>query len=419
MTATLAAGLGSVALPAQAGTVIPSIPRTNPVDWTPRVIDGAGASDAGVYELRQVGGTMYAGGRIRTVTGPSGSPTYSRMNIFAFDATTGAVLNIPNLSANGDVYAIEPTPDGRYLYIGGDFGSFGGRSANNVVKFDLTTNTVVPGFAFPVATGRVSDLQLVGNRLFVAGNWNGGIVAVDPNTGARTSYLNNVQVSGQTSDSQTTWTTRVYRFAVNPQQTRMVIIGSFTSVGGQARRQVAMINLGSSSATVSPWYSTTWNRNCIRGMQWYTRDVDWSPDGSFFVVGNTGGAITNTFCDTATRWAPVDAPNQRPAWIQMTGGDTIHSVAVTDKAVFLGGHFRWLDNPEGRNTMGPGAARAQGLGAIDVNTGRAIRTWNPTKGLEGGRGAYDLYPTSAGLWVGHFEQRLGGELHPGLGLLPY
>ena len=409
------ASLGGVVTPADAGTTVPGLPQTDPRDTTPRVVDDTTVRNAGVYELRQVGAAMYAGGHFRVVRNAAGTRSYTRNNIVAFNANTGAVRAVPRLGADAAVRALEVSPDRRYLWIGGDFGRFGGATVNNLVKFDRRTNRVVARFRFRVPTTRVSDVQLVGNRLFVSGTFPGGIVAVNPNTGLRLPYLNGVQATGTESG----YRNNVYRFALNPAGDRMAVIGSFTAVGGEPRQQAALINLRPRTASVSPWTSPTWNADCSRRLHWYTRDVDWAPDGSYFVVVTTGGAFADTFCDAATRWEPVDAPDQEPTWVQYTGGDTFHSVLVTDKAVFVGGHFRWLDNPEGRDNMGPGAARAQGLGALEPDTGLAIRSWNPTKSLEGGLGAYDLYFTGRGLWVGHFEERIGREQHEGLGMLPF
>ena len=203
------------------------------------------------------------------------------------------------------------------------------------------------------------------------------------------------------------------------------LIGSFTSIGGVARQQVAMVNLGTGAATLSAWYSSRWNEDCATSLQWYTRDVDWLPTGSAFVVVTTGAGFPGTpkLCDTATRWSAVDAGGQQPTWINYSGGDTFHSVAATDRGIFVSGHFRWLDNPQGRDTMGPGAVVRRGIGSLDPTTGKAT-SWNPTKSVEGGLGAFDLYFTARGLWVGHFERHLGQhsagpELHEGLGLLPF
>jgi hypothetical protein len=415
-TALVAAG------PAQAGTAIPSLPSTNAWDGSPRVVDDGVIADAGVRELRQVGSTMYAGGEFDTVRDAAGTTSYTRTNIFSFDANTGAVSTwAPRVTGasdsvpGGDVYALEASADGRYLYIGGDFTSFQGVSARKLVKYDLQTNTVVTSFRFPVTSAaRVSDLQLVGGRLFVSGTFPGGIVAVNPDTGARDPYFDGTQAAGQ----KDRWSTRIYRFSVNPAGTRMVVLGSFLSIGGQPRQQAAVLTLGATSAGVSAWTSSRWTANCAGSLQWYTRDVDWSLDGSHFAIGTTGGPYSGTLCDAVSWWNAVDAGNQQPVWVNYSGGDTFHSVVVTDKGVIVGGHFRWLDNPQGHDSAGPGAVSRQGLGAIDATTGKAL-AWNPTKSIEGGMGAFDLYFTSRGLWVGHFEQNLTKERHEGLGLLPF
>jgi Domain of unknown function (DUF5122) beta-propeller len=402
---------------AQAGTNIPNLPITNAADNTPRVVDDATVSEAGVREFRQVGSTMYAGGDFHTVLSANRATTYTRQNLFSFNASTGGVTSwAPAL--NGPVYSMEPSADGRYLYIGGEFTTFNGVAVNRLVKYDLQTQSLVTAFN-PPRGSRISDLQMVGSRLFVAGTFPGGIMAVNPTTGARDPYLDGIQATGQESG----YNTRVHHFSINPAGTRMVVIGSFTAIGGQPRQQAAMIRLNSSPRpTVSPWTSPRWNEDCASGEQWYARDVDWSPDGSYFaiVTSGAGAPLTEKLCDTISRWNPVESANQQPVWINYSGGDTFHSVVATNLAVIVGGHFRWLDNPQGRDTKGPGAVDRRGLGAVSPADGKAL-AWNPTKSVEGGHGAWDLYFTDLGLWVGHFEQYLGSgnELHEGLGRLPF
>jgi hypothetical protein len=298
---------------ANAGPTIPSMPQVGAADNTPRVVDNSVVPNAGLRELSQVGATMFAGGAFNRVLNAARTTTYTRANLFSFDANTGAVSSWAP-STNGPVYAMEPSADGRYLYVGGDFWTFAGVSVRQLVKYDLANNRVDTTFRFlPSASGRVSDLQLVGSRLFVAGNFPGGIVAVDPNTGAKTSYFDGVPAAG--AESQ--YSTRIYRFAVNPAATRAVVIGSFTSIGGQPRQQAAMLILGANAATLSPWYSNRWNEDCNPNLQWYTRDVDWTPTGNAFVFVTTGAGYPGTIklCDTVSRWAPVDAGNQQPVWI--------------------------------------------------------------------------------------------------------
>ena len=412
---SVAAGLA----PAQAGSTIPSLPQLNADNSTPRVVDDAVVSEAGVRELRQVGTTMYAGGEFNRVTNSAGTTAYTRQNLFSFSSTTGAVTAFAP-TVNGAVYAMEPSADGRFLYVGGDFTRFNNQPVNRLVRITVATGQLDLAFRSPVAASRVSDLQVVGERLFVAGTFPGGMAALDPTTGARTSYLSGVAATG----AETGYTTRVYRFAVNPAQNRMVVIGSFTAVGGQPRQQAAMVRLVSGAATVSPWSSPQWGAECSQRLLWFTRDVDWSPDGTYFAIVTTGAAFYPTLCDTITRWNHVEGvtetATQQPAWINYSGGDTFHSVVATNQGIIVSGHIRWLDNPQGRDTMGPGAVNRLGIGAVDPGNGRAL-PWNPGKSVEGGLGGFDLYFTSRGLWVAHFEQSLGTprEVHPGVGLLPF
>ena len=88
-----------------------------------------------------------------------------------------------------------------------------------------------------------------------------------------------------------------------------------------------------------------------------------------------------TVCDGVGRFNLSDS--SKPAWINYTGGDSVWSVSDTGAAVYVAGHFRWLDNPDGWKSLGLGdktsgapAASRRGIGAIDPASGLA-NGWNP------------------------------------------
>jgi hypothetical protein len=145
--------------------------------------------------------------------------------------------------------------------------------------------------------------------------------------------------------------------------------------------------------------------------------VDFSPDGSYFVLVSTGGARGTTgFCDAAGRWeSSNESSTAQPTWINWTGGDTLHSVAITGSTVYVGGHQRWLDNPRGYNYAGAGAVSRPGIGSINPTTGKAT-AWNPTRTR--GVGAKALYATPAGLWVGSDTTKFGHEYHARIAFCP-
>jgi hypothetical protein len=180
-----------------------------------------------------------------------------------------------------------------------------------------------------------------------------------------------------------------------------------------------MINLDGAAATVNSWYDPNLDKQCAAAssLPVYLRDVDWSPDGSTFGIASTGyiprpGDLYKSLCDAAVLY---DVGRTSPRWFNYTGGDTLHSIAVTGAVVYVGGHQRWLDNPLGVNDAGPGAVSRPGIGAIDAATGRAL-AWNP--GKERGVGAKALYATPAGLWVGSDTRLFNGKIHDSIAFCP-
>lgn len=371
----------STGVTATAGIALPKVVSANPANYTPQLPKGSYATEA----LRQIDrtDTMYAGGTFTTL---GGQP---RSNIGAFSATTGALTSFaPQI--DGTVWALEDLGAGR-LAVGGDFTTVNGVARRGLAVVDATTGVVDPAFNAHL-TGRVTSLNLVNGRLIAGGAFTKKLEAVDPGTGADTGYLN-LNISGS----------YVYRTAVSPDGTHLVSVANINSVSGQARRQAFMVDLGPTSGTLSSWYYKPLLKQCeATAYNFYLRDVDFSPDGSYFVLDGTGfvsqsGDLGVTICDAAARFETANLSPNRPTWINYTGGDTLHSVAVSSTAVYVAGHQRWLDNTTGRDSCAPGCVSRPGIGAIDPTTGKAL-TWDPrrTRGI----GAKELILTLAGLWVG-------------------
>jgi hypothetical protein len=407
----LSVAVAAVPAVASASIALGTVVSANPANFTPNVASGA------VYKFVQVGPTMYAGGAFSSVSTPAGvSPggTFARSNIVAFNASTGVISSFAP-SVNGEVWAL--ASDGTSLWIGGTFTSVNGTARRGVAKLNPATGAVDTAFNANLASGKVTELALVNGRLLAGGTFPGKLRALNPATGANTGYLN-LAISGSVTSNA--GPVEVYRFAVNPAGTRLVAVGNFTSVGGQTRYRAFMLTLGA-TATVNAWYYPPLRNLCAAAsLPDYMRDVDFSPDGSWFAFVSTGyvaqaGGVGRDLCDAAARFETNITNPVRPTWINYTGGDTLHSVAATDVAVYVQGHQRWLDNPQGRNAAGPGAVARQGIGAISPSTGLAL-SWNP--GKERGVGGKDLYVTSAGLWVGSDTNRIGGETRRRIALMP-
>jgi len=428
-TSLTAAGLvtGVVAGPASAdNTPQDVVVSANPANFTPHVRDGA------VKAIVQVGNKIIAAGTFTSVSQTVNGTLIPRNRIFAFDATTGVIDGWFNPGLDGAANSLDT--DGEYVYVGGTFSTVAGVTARRVAKLTATGQLVTNAAGASVLrspNSAVNEVVVHGNRLYVGGSFStvGGaanprerLAALNKDTGAVLADVN-VPFAG-VYDPAVGGTTLIKRFDVSSDGRKLVAVGNFSSVGGQPRSQIAVLDLPTSGpATVSPWATTRYDaahNNCAGIFDTFMRDVDFAPDGSYFAVTTTGGfdggAATGALCDTATRWETQPAvAGLDPTWVDYTGGDTLYGVAITGTAVYVGGHQRWHNNPFQADQAGPGAVSREGIAALDPVNGLPL-SWNP--GRIRGVGAEALYATSKGLWVGSDTNQIGGETHRRIALMP-
>ncbi|HEY8456743.1 MAG TPA: PKD domain-containing protein [Actinopolymorphaceae bacterium] len=388
----------------------------DPVNWTPHILDGH------VKAIVQAGDTVIVGGAFTQVSSADGNTIYNRSNIVAFNATTGAVSTTFVPQVDDEVTSLALAPDGKSVFIGGFFDTVNGQPRKSLAKLNLSDGQLTSGFTTPKLTGRVKDLKLVKGRLWVAGTFTHvagkaipALATLNPSTGAVDTFQS-VLFEGP----RTNGTLQVLKIDATPDGTRLVAIGDFVRVGGEPREQIAMLDIGGSKATVANWRTRFYEATCSSSFPTYMRDVDISPDGSYFVVVTTGGygGGPPKPCDTSARFQTgVSGTDIAPVWVAYTGGDTHYSVAVTGTAVYVGGHFRWQNNPHGpADTAGPGAVERSGIAALDPVNGMPLR-WNP--GRTRGVGVFDMLATSTGLWVGSDTDRIGNfEYHGRIAYFP-
>ena len=212
-------------------------------------------------------------------------------------------------------------------------------------------------------------------------------------------------------------TLAVRELAVTPAGTKLIAIGNFTTVDGQTRDQVVLLDISGPTAVVSGWQTSFYSAACNAVFDTYMRDVAISPDGTYAVFVTTGSYFgASSPCDSQVRMEITgSSPGVTPTWLQSTGGDTTTAVAIVGSVVYVGGHFRWINNPSRGDRAGQGAVSRTGLAALNPANGMPY-SWNPTR--ERKYGVYDFLATSQGLWVGSDSDQLGGEYHPRIGFFP-
>jgi hypothetical protein len=453
----------SLLTPAGANPALPTLVSDNPANWTPAISGNACLSDdvadetcRRVRDITRIGDQVWAGGIIDSVTDRTTGSTGTYGNAVSFNARTGAVrtdfrpmfTGAGGRIQDGQVHAVERSTGGTTVWFGGEFKQVNGVANKGLIRWDVATNRQYTAFNARIGTdnksSRVYDVKYFCNRLWVAGDFTKvgdvtrtALVSLDPTTGTVTNQVN-LGISG--TANSTAGPTRVMKIAPSPNCSRVVIVGNFTRIAGHERYQVAVLNVSptTGNATLAPWYSPLHLRAsqpgvgtsaCGTAQPAWVRDVDWAPDGTWWALAGTGGHHPYpALCDSVSRWTNNDSTDARPVWINYSGGDTFLSVRVTGQHVYVGGHFKELDEAVYRNGRKVGFTGHEhyGLGVIaaTASSGMSVPGWNDgsTTGRGGGWSAMLVNPgpsgTASGLWVGGDADTIKGEGGKRVALLP-
>jgi Ricin-type beta-trefoil lectin domain/Domain of unknown function (DUF5122) beta-propeller len=425
--------------PAGAAVPLPGVVSGTAVSWTPNVFAGTtdstvctqwfgsgGCKTATVLSTAVVGSEVVVVGAFTQACqpGPASSghcksgTLVTRDDIFAYQLGTGLID--PNFAPQfdqGPVYSVTAGPNNT-VYVGGSFNTVTDASGTHthnggVVQLNVTPgNTATDGQVVTAFTGHVSGtaraLAYNGNALYVGGQFTSAdstavtdVVRMNATTGALDSTF-----SMTLSNPADSLPLKVEAMSLSPDASTLAITGTFLDVNGQPRPRVALVGttggLGT-TATLENWAAPLFSNDCSSEHD-YVRGIDFSPDGSYLVVADTGfKSNPNTapgVCDAAARFptAPTGTSVQ-PAWVNYTGGDSLYSVQVTASTVYVGGHNRWTNNECGSDVdCEANSVLAMGFSAIDANTGLTI-PWFHGLTLRG-LGVVSLTAFPAGLFTG-------------------
>ena len=456
---------GVLCLPAAPALAATGPVSPTPVAGTPTLV-ATGTITETIRQVADCGGTMYAVGSFTMISGFNGSSTqtFTRNNIFSFSDTAPFTVTSWDPNVNGTVNTISLSSDCSDAYIGGQFTSVGGTTVANIAEIDTSTGAVVPGFGHNTGGGHVDTILAVngsnGPHLLVGGtftsiNDNKGVnpyyASLDPTTGKDDGFLS-LNISGHITFPQVkNNSTDVYNQQLSHSGSLVLVEGDYTSVGGLNRRQIFMIDVSGTTATVTGWTSPEFDGsdpnatlnpndkyfNCGASHPFYIHAAAWSPDDSEIYIADTGVKPIlwdgKTFplpglCDAAAAF-PATQTQVFSDWIASDGCDSLYSAAADGSAVYVAGHNRWFNNQNACNKAGSGAIPAPGLAGLNPGPtgGTLITNAAGTAGRYSrsrGHGADDMLLTSAGLWIAsdNFDggTSCGGQKgFSGLCFLPY
>jgi hypothetical protein len=292
-------------------------PPTVSADALPTVqVDGV------VWSQAIVGNTVYAGGRFTTAR-PAGAAlgtrTVKRSNLLAYDIRTGVLKTSFAPTINGQVLSVVASPDGRRVYVGGEFTIVNGQRRGRVAAFDTATGKLVTTFA-PALDQRVRAIVPTSSRVYLGGAFSTAnglrrtrIAAFSPSNGALLSW------APKADDGQ------VLSLVAAPGGTRIVVGGQFTKLNGKSAPGLGAVDAVSAAVGSFPVNRIVRDSGKNAGITSLTTDGK-LVYGTGYNFG--GGNFEGTFAATAAGAL---------VWLEDCHGDT-YSAAPAGPVIYTVGH---------------------------------------------------------------------------------
>ena len=304
-------------------------------------------ADAECMVLSQDGSRLYVGGRFTLINGQI------RTNLAALTALTGAVeaWNPIIFSTNLPQYvgALALSPDDKTLYVGGNFTHINGIYRPDLAA--LSTETAgVTAWDPPRYIWNINKLTVApdGNTVYIGGTFTnmGGQarrnLAAVTLAGEATAWNPNSGMAGIT----------VAEILPVPSESAVYVAGTFTSLGGAARIGLAKVDNVNGNALA-------WDAGADGGVT----SLERTPDGQTFYVG---GGFSRIGGQPRVRLAAISAVSGvATSWFIHCNGSSAAIRFSTGGDLFIGGGFSSV-----------GGVPRQYLAAVDDASGRAT-DWNP------------------------------------------
>lgn len=405
--------------------IVPQIPRTN----MPLITAGE------IWDLEVVGNKGYIAGDFTSGrnNASGNTTTVQQAYLMKFDLTTGLIdTTFRPVFGGGNVQDVEASPDGTKLFVAGRFNSVNGVTKRKFASLDPTTGAPVAGFTAD-ANGAGTELEASNTTVYIGGQFTtingapkGSLAAVDSTTGALVgrsganpagTFVNDITGGIGPNGALT-----VQELKLTHDGSKLLVVHTGRQINGQNRYGVALID--TATQQLLPWRTRLWEDNLafVGGIQRaYSADI--SPDDSFFAVTSGSGGDRPPINDTIVAFGFGSGDDVQPKWISRAF-DSVYSIAISEKAVYIGGHFSWNESPTARDPwpglddvgygtgqglsgygLGDEVVRRDHIGALNPVDGKAVE-FNPgSNSFEGNKA---MIATPRGLLTGGDATTQGG-----------
>lgn len=371
---------------------------------------------AEVMAIEQIDNTIYVGGLFLEVVRRRNEPHHAQPFLAAFDATTGDWIDWWRPDLNGPVFALEASPDGSRLYVGGEFTSVNGiGDTEGLVALDPATGAVDPGFTAQVEgagdgspPGVVRTIRAVSSWVYVGGSIN-FVTGPDPTSRTRVDKVGRVSAANGTPDA--TWRPvvkdgSVRGLDVDTARGRVYLTGFFESVNDEpdtANFVAVRVSNGLPITTLNRFPVLTPNQ---------PHQFDVLVDGSNVWVAGTQHVLHKLNAADLSidrRWFTGYAPGFP------LGGD-YQTIGILGDRIYASCHcwgvIREIPNSVTNLSQAqaePVAGEVQGLMAFDRTSGDWLPTFLPD--IFGQIGGWAIHGGGDGcLWAGgDFNRRVEGD----------
>jgi hypothetical protein len=320
-------------------------------------------TNASVHAIGAANGKVYVGGEFTSVRPPgaaAGTGETPRSYLAAFDTATGNLLSF-NHTLDAPVRAIVASPDGRTVYVGGDFGTVDGASRPRLAAFDTATNALLSWR--PRSNSSVAALAVDGNTLYLGGSISILNGQARTRLGAVAADTGNLLSWAPTADAD------VNALAVAKDGTKVFVGGRFSNLNGEPHHAVG--SLHPTTGAIIPFPAESAIPPITATCESYLSDLTVDQTTVYgAAVGNGGGCFDGTFA--------ANVSDGSLKWRNDCLGAT-EAVEVIGAWLYKGSHAHDCSRegafPELR-TYNNGRGGGQQLLAQDVNDG-SIGPWYP------------------------------------------